>query len=225
MEVIHRQSKVQDQSIPSEGQDRHSGVHPHVIQMEAHQAHSWAIKSIPHITYMWKYVGTNVRCSKQSIQAMSVLKTSLIHASNMLQKYLSNPRDVASFFCWRRHFTTDTADLLRAKYCGHQPMATPLPKTLTSPVLPLSVDLRPGVQLRKLAAPLGKKHPLYDLATRQQMTEQLIIHQLVLALWLTSHAFSGHVRVHNTQEEKEKTTVMFQAMVGFWNGNVQIWWW
>ena len=36
----------------------------------------------------------------------------------------------------------------------------------------------------------------------QQMMEQLIIHQLALALWLTSHAFSGYVRVHNTQGEK-----------------------
>lgn len=49
----------------------------------------------------------------------------------------------------------------------------------------------------------------------QQMMEQLIIHQLARALWLTSHAFSGYMRVHNTQGEKEKTTVMFQAMVGF----------
>lgn len=36
-------------SIPSEGQDRHSGVHPHVIQMEAHQAHSYQINSTYHI--------------------------------------------------------------------------------------------------------------------------------------------------------------------------------
>ena len=35
--------------IPSEGQDRHSGVHPHVIQMEAHQAHSYQINSTYHI--------------------------------------------------------------------------------------------------------------------------------------------------------------------------------
>lgn len=95
-------------------------------------------------------------------------------------------------------------------------MATPLP---TSAVLPLSVDLRPDVQLRKLAgSTFRKKDPLYHLATShfimlsvchnaaQQMMEQLIIHQLALGLWLTSRAFSGYVRVQNTEGEKEKVT-------------------
>ena len=36
------------------------------------------------------------------------------------------------------------------------------------------------------------------------MMEQLIIHQLVLGLCLTSRAFSGYMRVHNTEGEKEK---------------------
>ena len=165
---------------------------------------------------------------------MSVLKNSLIHAANMLQKYLSKPRDVASFFCVEEGVSpppilpTALWQTLRPPTHGH-----------TSSDFCSASSNRWSAAWRtaaKAGSTFRKKDPLYHLATShfimlsvchnaaQQMMEQLIIHQLVLGLWLTSRAFSGYMRVRDTEGEKEKRTIMFQAMVGFWKGNVQIWW-
>ena len=143
---------------------------------------------------------------------MSVLKQLCFqHAPEILVK----TGRCCFLFLLKKAFHHQYCRLLRAKhYDHHQPMATPLLQISTSPVLPLSVGLRPGVQLHKLAAPFGKKDPLYDLSTSHfimlsvchnaaQMMEQLIIH-LALGCSLTSRGFSGYVRVHNTSTEKRR---------------------
>ena len=60
-------SSKSPRSIPSEGQDRHSGVHPHVIQMEAHQAHSYQINSTYHI-YIYM-------CENMLVQMLDVVSS------------------------------------------------------------------------------------------------------------------------------------------------------